>query len=135
MLNQKIDTFIWKSTVKKEAIDLQGIVNHAHYFDYFHEARARHLLIYGIDWKVWHKNGFDFVVYHVDVTFLSSLRLGDTFKVSSCFKKTSRLKITFNQTVRCMQDDKIVAKAINTLVCVCRKTNRPVWPDELDVLV
>lgn len=135
MTNPLSDVFIWQGQVREYEIDMQGVVNNAYYPHYFHQARAKHLLRYGIDWKAWHDEGFDFMLYHMDITFLSSLKADDHFQVSSQFKKTSRLKIGFEQTIQRLNTDNTtttMTKAVNTIICVCRKTGRPVFPEKLD---
>lgn len=69
MQNQSSSVFTWQDYVKEYEIDIQGIVNHAHYCHYFHQARSMHASTLGVDWKTWHDDGFDFIVYHMDMTF------------------------------------------------------------------
>ncbi|MCE3238133.1 MAG: acyl-CoA thioesterase [Gammaproteobacteria bacterium] len=134
-LRDQTNTFLWASEVRSYEVDLQGIVNNAHYFHYFDHVRVKHLLSKGVDWEEWHKAGFDLVLVHADIKFVSSLRFRDSFTVISKIEKISRLKILFRQTILRNTDNKVVAEALNTTVCVSTKTSRPIFSEKLDSLL
>jgi len=123
--------FIWHSAVQNNELDIQHIVNNAVYLQYFDRARIQYLLTKDIDWEEWHQNGFNLVLIHVDMAIKQSLKADDTFYVKSTYEKSGRLKVIFNQTIYKKSDDTLVAKAINTLVCVSVQSGKPVMPERL----
>ena len=128
-----MDIYTWDSEVRGYELDLQGIVNNAHYLHYFDHVRIKHLYSKGIDWCVWHDDGFDLVLIHVDLAIKSSLRANDEFYITSKIERLSKLKILFDQKIYRKTDDKLIAEARNTVVCVSNKTSRPVFPDKLQI--
>ena len=123
--------FQWHGVVKDNEIDIQNIVNNAVYLQYFDFARRECLLSRGIDWEKWHHNGLNLVLVHVDMEIKSSLQANDEFYVISTYEKSGRLKIIFNQEIRRADNQKLVAKAKNTLVCVSILKGKAVMPGEL----
>ncbi|MDP3559675.1 MAG: thioesterase family protein, partial [Legionellaceae bacterium] len=122
--------FIWHSEVRGYEIDLQGIVNNAVYLQYFDHARVLHFLSKGINWQEWHKKGYNLVVSHIDLHFKYSLREQDKFYVTSTMQQEGRLKIVFYQSIF-NSDNKLIAQATNTVVCVAIESGKPVMPLEL----
>lgn len=125
------DTFIWNSEVLEQEIDIQGIVNNAVYLQYFDQGRIQHLLSKGVDWEIWHQNGYNFVLIHVDMEIKNSLTLYDKFYVTSKYEKVGRLKIIFHQTIHKKDNNRLIAKAINTIACVSLCNGKPVMPGNL----
>jgi acyl-CoA thioester hydrolase len=130
-----INPFIWNSEVQENELDIQKIANNAAYLQYFDRARIEHLLSKGIDWEEWHQNGFNLVLIHVDMAIKQSLKAKDKFYVKSIYEKDGRLKIIFNQEIRKINDDKLIAKATNTLACVSVHNGKPVMPEKLLTLL
>lgn len=127
--------FIWNSEVQENELDIQNIVNNAVYLQYFDRARIQHLLSKGVDWEEWHQNGFNLVLIHVNMAIKQSLKARDKFYVTSMYEKAGRLKIIFNQEIRKIDDDKLIAKAANTLACVSVHNGKPVMPEKLLALL
>ena len=123
--------FMWDSEVQEQELDVQNIVNNAAYLQYFDRARIQYLLSKGIDWVVWHQNGFNLVLVHVDLEIKNSLKAHDKFYVKSICEKSGRLKIIFHQTIYKADNDKLIAKAKNTVVCVSIQNKKPVMLNEL----
>lgn len=128
-------SFLWESEVRGYELDIQGIVNNANYLRYFDHVRVKHLLSLGIDWAVWHQNGYDLVLTHVDMSIKSPLRVHDKFYITSEIELSGKIKILFHQKIFRIPDNKLIAEAINTGVCVSIKNSRPVMPDELKKLL
>jgi acyl-CoA thioester hydrolase len=128
-------TFIWHSTPEPADIDIQQIVNNAAYLKYFDHARREYLLTKDVDWEAWHHRGYNLVLIHVDMAIKHSLKLDDKFSVTSRYEKAGRLKIIFHQEIHRDADNKLIAQAVNTIVCVSIKTGRPVMPEELAALL
>ncbi|MBA3660149.1 MAG: acyl-CoA thioesterase [Gammaproteobacteria bacterium] len=129
------NTFIWGSEVQQHELDIQDIVNNAAYLQYLDRARIQILLSKGVDWKVWHQNGFNIVLTHIDMELKNSLKVHDKFYVKSTYEKSGRLKIIFYQSIYRTDNDKLIAKATNTVVCVSIHNGKPVMPNELLTLL
>lgn len=126
---------VWHSEVKPQEIDIQNIVNNSYYLNYFDQARIQFLLSKGIDWEVWHKNGYNLVLAHVDMSLKFPLKAKNQFYVTSTMERSGRLKILFTQKIFRKSDNKLVAEAINTVVYVSIKNSKPVFPPELEDLL
>ncbi|KTC86661.1 acyl-CoA thioesterase [Legionella brunensis] len=118
--------FTWNSEVRAHEIDAQGIVNNAHYLSYFDHARTLLLREYGIDWVKLSHDGFNLVLAHADIRFLHSLRAFQTFRVISTARREGKIKLLFDQTIVCTNNEKLICTAVNTIVCVDSKRNKPV---------
>lgn len=129
------DAFIWNGVVKEDEIDIQNIVNNAVYLQYFDMARIKYLLTKGVDWEKWHHDGFNLVLVHVDMEIKNSLRLNDKFYVESTYEKSGRLKIIFQQHIYKADNNKLIAKAKNTVVCVSLLNGKATMPLELSTLL
>jgi acyl-CoA thioester hydrolase len=125
----KTTPFTWHAEVRGYELDLQGIVNNAVYLQYFDHARVSYLMSKGIDWEIWHHQGYNFVVHHVDLHFKRSLRQHDQFYVTATVEKQGRLKVVFHQSIYRI-DNTLIATAITTCVCVSTSTNKPAAPSE-----
>jgi len=134
-MENQTDIFDWDSEVRGYELDMQGIVNNAHYLHYFDHVRVKHLLLKGVDWNDWHKKGFDLVLVHVDMTIKASLGAHDKFHITSTFERLSRLRVLFKQKIFRKPDERLIAEANNTVVCVSNKTLRPVFPEELEKIL
>jgi len=127
--------YICEFEVRDNETDLQGIVNNANYFVYMAHARHKHLKSLGIDFNKAHEEGFNLVLAHTDITFKASLKSGDEFIVTSILKPNGRIRIDFDQEVIRKSDDKVVAFAINTGVCISTTTGRPIMPEFLRAIL
>ena len=128
-------THIWHSEVHHDELDIQKIVNNAYYLRYFDQARIQFLLSKGVDWEVWHKNGYNLVLAHVDMSLKTPLIAKNRFYVATTLERSGRIKMIFKQKIFRKYDNKIIAEAINTVVCVSLKTSRPTFPAELKALL
>lgn len=131
---QKTLNFIWHAQVRNYEIDLQGIVNNAVYLQYFDHVRVQHMKSKNLDWAAYHAQGLDLVMTHVDMKIQDSLRINDEFYITSTYQKVGRLRIVFTQQLYRKENDKCVASADSTIVCIDRKSNKPVMPKELDAV-
>jgi acyl-CoA thioester hydrolase len=107
--------------------DVQGIVNNAVYLNYLEHARHKFLKTYNVDFVDMSKHGLDLVVIEIHAKYLSSLRHDDEFFVETEFKKLSKLKFLFIQTIYKKSDStKPVLQAEITGCCLDRHSSRPV---------
>lgn len=126
---------IWHSEVSDHELDVQDIVNNDRYLQYFDQAGTQLLLSKGVDWEEWHKNGYNLVMSHVDMSLRVSLRANNQFYVVSTMERSGRVIFLFKQKMFRKPDDKLIAEATLTIVCVSVETSRPTLPDELEILL
>lgn len=131
MTSTSSNSFIWNSEVRAYELDLQGIVNNAVYLNYLDHVRVQHLASKGVNWEKWHEEGYNLVLIHVDMELKNSLRANDKFFVTSSMEQSGRLKIIFKQAIYREPDNKLIANAINTVVCVSVQNGKPVMPERL----
>ena len=114
-------------SVRDYECDVQGIVNNAVYLNYLEHARHKFLKNYDVDFVDMSKHGLDLVVVEIQAKYLSSLRHDDEFFVETEFKKLSKLKFLFIQTIYKKNDStKPVLKAEIIGCCLDRHSGRPV---------
>ena len=118
--------FQWASEVRAHELDLQGIVNNAHYLCYLDHARTLYLKERGVDWSLWQQNGFSWVLTQVDIRFLRPLRVFDQFIVHSAVERVGPIKWVFTQEICCPARDEQNCRALSTVVCVNTRTNRAI---------
>lgn len=129
------NVFIWSSEVRSYEIDYQGIINNALYFNYFDQTRVEHLAALGINWFELHDKDIDAVLIHVDMSIKASLSMFDKFYVTSKIEKLGRLRIIFHQKIFKSSDNTLISESTNTVVCVSRKTKKPIMPKEIENLL
>lgn len=120
-----MNPFIWNNEVRAHEVDVQGIVNNAHYLSYFDHARTLHLRALGLDWGKLSCDGLDLVLTHTDIRFSHPLRTFDTFEVVSTLEQEGRLKLLFKQRIFNAANT-LICTGINTVVCVDRNRNKPI---------
>ncbi len=126
---------VWHSEVRSYELDIQNIVNNANYLHYFDHARLKMLHEKGVDWEVWNKIGYNLVLAHVDMSLRAPLRANELFYVTSSLELSGRIKMLFKQKIFRQPDNKLIAEAINTVVCVSIKNSKPSLPTELSTLL
>ena len=119
---------IWKNDVRAHELDVQGIVNNAHYFCYFDHARTLHLKEMNIDWERLSQKGLNLVLTHADIRFSHSLRAFESFEVITTLEKEGRLKLIFKQQIY-NKAGTLICTGTNIVVCVDSKRNKPVAID------
>jgi acyl-CoA thioester hydrolase len=93
-------------------------------------ARNKHIKALGIDFIEMHKEGYDFLLVHTDISFKDSLRSGDEFSVTSRLE-LNKIRVIFYQEVIRKKDNKVVTTATNTVVCIDAATKKPLVPEKL----
>ncbi|KTD32728.1 acyl-CoA thioesterase [Legionella nautarum] len=125
-----MDFFVWYNEVRAHEIDVQGIVNNAHYLSYFDHARTVHLNALGVNWVQLSQEGLNLVLAHTEIKFLAPLRAFDRFKVESFIRQEGKLKLIFEQKIM-NEESLLTCSSINTIVCVDTKRNKPITIDKL----
>jgi acyl-CoA thioester hydrolase len=128
---KKNATYIWHDEVRAHELDVQGIVNNACYFQYFDNARTKALFAKGIDWVNLHQHNIDIVLTHADISYHFSLKAFDKYQIDSIFTKKGPLRIHCHQTLLRSSDRKLICSVVNTLVCIDRKTNKAILPQNI----
>jgi acyl-CoA thioester hydrolase len=115
--------------VRDYELDLQGIVNNAHYQHYLEHARHEFLFESGIDFAALHNEGIDLVVTRIEMDYKQALVSRDKFVVTINVVKDGHLKMVFEQKILRMPDLKPVVLAKVTGVCL--RKGRPVKPEDV----
>ena len=104
------------------------MVYHANYLRYFERARSEWLRAQGLTHEVLlREHGAVFTLSEVAVKYRKSARLGDELQATVAIAATSRITLTFAQTLR--KDDELLTTATATVVCVDAQTFKPrAWP-------
>lgn len=115
--------------VRDYECDLQGIVNNAVYQNYLEHARHEFLCTIGLDFAGLHTEGIDPVVARIEIDYKYSLRSRDRFVVRSNLVREGKLRFVFLQDMYRISDNKLIAQAKVTGVCV--QNGRPIMPEKI----
>lgn len=115
--------------VRDYELDLQGIVNNAHYQHYLEHARHEFLFESGIDFVNLHNQGVDLVVTNITMDYKQPLKSRDKFVVRITVEKEGNLKIVFDQKILRLPDLKPIVLA--KVSGVCLRNGRPVKPEDV----
>ena len=107
--------------VRDYECDLQGIVNHAVYLNYFEHARHEYINALGVTFKEQHDAGFDLVVFRIEVDYKKSLQSGDSFSIHSQFHQLSPIRYLFSQDIICDTHQMVHAE----IQVVCTSEGKP----------
>ncbi len=112
--------------VRDYECDLQGIVNNAVYQNYLEHCRHEFIHCIGLDFEQLHRDGIDAVVYNADITYKSSLKPNDRFKVALNISKRGSLKFIFHQNIINLETGKIAVAA--KITSVLTSNGKPIVP-------
>ena len=96
--------------VRDYECDLQGVVNNAVYLNYLEHARHEYLKALGLNFASLHEEGCDLVALRVEIDYKAPLTSGDEFGIRTHMSRQSRLRFAFDQTIRRLADDKLMAQ-------------------------
>lgn len=119
-----------------EHIDVQGIMDGLYYPFYMEYCRHQYIdEILGFNLENEAKNGVNMVLSGYTISFLRSLKQGDTFTVTcELFRdKSDAPKIHFKQSI--VLNGKVTTKATFTGTCVPATGGRPFLPESLKALI
>ena len=122
--------FSVKASVRDYECDMQGVVNNAIYQNYLEWARHEYLKSRGLDFADLTKRGIIVVVVRAELDYLAPLRSSDTFTVTVSTRRTSRLRLVFDQEIRVQPHYNLALKAQITTTCV-NERNRPYFHEDL----
>ena len=116
--------------VRDNEIDIQGVVNNANYFIYM--AHARHVFlkeILKIDFIEMAKANLNLFLVNSNIDFKKPLLPNDKFYVTCKLIPEGKIRFVFEQEVRLSANDALIAKGLNTGVCMDGNKNRPFIPE------
>ncbi len=116
-------------SVRDYELDLQGIVNNSVYQNYFEHARHEYLYSRNINFAGLHEQGKDLIVTRVEIDYKQSLKSHDRFRVTVDTAREGHLKLVFNQVIRRLPDDELVARA--KVYGVALDNGKPVRPERI----
>ena len=117
--------------VRDNEVDIQGVVNNANYFIYMAHARHKFLHSIGIDFAEMAKNKQNLFLVNTNLEFKRSLLPNDKFYVTCELIPEGSLRFAFEQKIFRLNDDTLIAKAINVGACIDGNTKRPYLPDQI----
>ncbi|ASW72987.1 thioesterase [Chryseobacterium piperi] len=120
---------------KEEHIDVQGIMDGLYYPFYMEYCRHQYIdEVLGFNLENEAKNGVNMVLSEYTISFLRSLKKGDTFTVTcELFRdKNDAPKLHFKQAI--ILNGKVTTKATFTGTCVPSTGGRPFLPDSIKAL-
>ena len=102
--------------VRDYEIDYQGIVNNANYLHYLEHTRHEFCKMAGLSFGEMHERGIDPVLAHLEISYMNSLRIGDSFV--SCLNLSRKgPKFIFNQDIYRTDGTKVI-QAVVTIACI-----------------
>ena len=103
-----------------EDTDSLGVVYHANYLKYFERGRTEMVNESGKTLDQWNREGFNFVVYRMEITFHKPGRLNDRLRVvTNEVPGKSPYRMMLDQ--RLYRGDEELCEAMVTLVCLDRE--------------
>jgi acyl-CoA thioester hydrolase len=96
-----------------EDTDAGGVVYYANYLGYLERARTEFLSGAGVDIYEHHREGRNFVVVRVEISYMRPARLGDVIDVTTEMEEMKNASITFRHGV--YRDGEVLASALVTL--------------------
>jgi len=131
-MNDKVNNnSIFEAQVRNYEVDVLGIVNNAHYLNYFDYARHLYVQDLDINWFQLHNQGFDLVVVHVDLTFKKPLKADDYFFITSEIEPVGKHRLLFKQSLYHKQSNTLYTQALSTIVCVNKESGKVCMPDAI----
>lgn len=102
--------------VRDYEVDSQGIVNNANYLHYLEHTRHEFCQAFGVSFRDMQAEGIDPVVSHIDIAYLTPLRLGESM-VSCLNMERKGPRFIFRQDIFNEQGQQVV-KALVTIVAL-----------------
>lgn len=103
--------------VRDYEVDVEGIVNNANYLHYLEHTRHEFCEQAGLSFRQMTEEGLTPVVRHIDITYLSSLGLGDTM-ISRIALERDGARFIFIQDIYAADGVRPVVKARVTIVSI-----------------
>ncbi len=125
-----MDTYKIEFEVRDNEVDIQGVVNNANYFVYMAHTRHKYLKEIGISFSAMSEEKQFLFLISSNIEFKKPLKAEDKFYVTCKMVPEGRIRFAFDQEIRSLDDDALIAKAYNIGVCVDgNNRNRPYVPE------
>ena len=115
-----------------EDTDCLGVVYYANYLKYLERGRTEFVGALGRDIRDWNKDGFNFVVYAMNIRFRKAAGLGDMLDVVSTFKLSSSYRGLFRQRIE--RAGELIVEADVEIVCLDERQELREFPDQFRAL-
>jgi acyl-CoA thioester hydrolase len=118
--------------VRDNEVDIQGVVNNANYFIYL--AHSRHKFLHEklkINFIEMAKKNLNLFLVETNLQFKKALLPNDNFYVTCNIKPEGKIRFAFEQEIRLVEGDVLIASAKNIGVCMDGNRNRPVVPEQI----
>lgn len=113
-----------------EDTDAGGIVYHANYLKFAERARTDWLREHGIEQSEILKNeGLLFVVYRLEIDFLSPARLDDLLTIQTRLLQKGHATMKLEQIIQ--KDSQTIASLKVELACINREGKPSKWPEKM----
>jgi tol-pal system-associated acyl-CoA thioesterase len=110
-----------------EDTDSLGVVYYANYLKYLERGRTEFVGSFGRDIRDWNRDGYNFVVYQMNIRFRRPAGLGDIVDVVSRFELTSDYRGLFHQRIERGAD--LIVEAEVEIVCLDASQRLREFPD------
>ena len=118
--------------VRDNEIDIQGVVNNANYFIYM--AHSRHKFLEDelkINFIEMAKAKMNLFLINSHIEFKKPLLPNDKFYVTCKLVPEGKIRFAFEQEIRLVSSDVLIAKGINIGVCMDENKKRPCVPEAI----
>lgn len=102
--------------VRDSECDAQGVVNNANYLVYMEHARHEYIEAHGLRFADMVRDKIFLMTSHMEIDFLSSLRGGDAFEVSSVMTRKGP-KAVFDHKVIRLSDGVVCVRSRVDVIC------------------
>jgi tol-pal system-associated acyl-CoA thioesterase len=115
-----------------EDTDCLGMVYYANYLKYLERGRTEFVGAQGRDVRDWNRDGYNFVVYAMNIRFRKAAGLGDMLDVVSSFKLSSSYRGLFRQRIE--RGGELIVEAEVELVCLDARQELREFPGQFRAL-
>jgi acyl-CoA thioester hydrolase len=99
-----------------EDTDSLGVVYYANYLKFLERGRTEYVGAQGRDIRDWNRDGYNFVVYQMNIRFRRAAGLGDMLDVISTFELPSDYRGLFRQRIE--RAGELIVEAEVEIVCL-----------------
>lgn len=117
--------------VRDNEVDAQGVVNNSNYYIYLAHARHKYLHSIGINFHEMAGNNQQLFLTSSNIEYRKPLTGNSHFYVVSKMTKSGNIRICFEQEIRLIDTEELIARAQNIGVCMNGNTKRPYIPEQI----
>lgn len=125
-----MDTYKVEFEVRDNEVDTQGVVNNANYYIYLAHTRHKFLKEIGISFAKMSDEKQYLLLTSSTIEFKKPLKAEDKFYVTCKLVPEGAVRFAFEQEIRRLDDDVLIAKSHNVGACINGNNgNRPYIPE------